>query len=223
MLRIILVFSMALVPIIGLRYHYNRFSLQVCGGGFLILLILWGGLRAYSAKPSFLVRSADTGRSIAVGLYLGLLWVIEISINNFLSPPLPGRDIVDNLFWAGIAVGLFLFAALCAYRADHLRVGVEAGTWTGLASGAVACCMALALTVFGMKSILGDPINLAEWADRGPRTGAPSMAAYFAYETFAGAFLHLIVLGIVMGVLLGLIGGATGKGMRLVCRLARHG
>jgi hypothetical protein len=39
---------------------------------------------------------------------------------------------------------------------------------------------------------------------------APTLAAYLAYETLAGAFLHLIVLGLGMGVLLGVAGGALG-------------
>ncbi|MBV9849082.1 MAG: hypothetical protein JO250_05270 [Armatimonadetes bacterium] len=40
-----------------------------------------------------------------------------------------------------------------------------------------------------------DPLNIAEWADRGPASGAPPMACYFAYQTFVGAFLHLLGWG----------------------------
>jgi len=53
----------------------------------------------------------------------------------------------------------------------------------------------------------------AEWASRRSSSAAPAIAAYFAYETFAGAFLHLVILGVVMGVLLGGVGGPLGKSL----------
>ncbi len=37
------------------------------------------------------------------------------------------------------------------------------------------------------------------------------MATYFAYQTLAGALLHLVVLGAILGLILGLVGGALGK------------
>jgi len=76
--------------------------------------------------------------------------------------------------------------------------------------------MALSMIVFGMRWITQDPLNIAEWAVRGAQSEAPSMAAYFAFETYAGAFLHLIVLGLMMGLLLGLIGGLVGKGIQMI-------
>jgi hypothetical protein len=78
--------------------------------------------------------------------------------------------------------------------------------------------MALALIVFGMYFITHDPLNLAEWAARSKANQSTTMAAYFAYETFAGAFLHLIVLGLLMGGLLGMVGGILGKGSKKVIR-----
>ncbi len=74
----------------------------------------------------------------------------------------------------------------------------------------MACVTALALAVFGMSLLRSDPVNLAEWANRGADSTAPSVAAYLAYETLAGAFLHLVVAGLVMGLLLGVAGGVLG-------------
>ena len=85
------------------------------------------------------------------------------------------------------------------------------GTWTGFASGAVACLTALALVIFGMSLLLSDPVNLTEWANRAKGSTAPTMASYFAFETLAGAFLHLVALGVGMGFVLGVVGGALGK------------
>ena len=75
-----------------------------------------------------------------------------------------------------------------------------------------------------MPLLLHDPLNQAEWAMRGPTSDAPSMAVYFAYQTLAGALLHLIVLGALMGVMLGPIGGMLGKGGRAIggLRTARN-
>jgi len=71
--------------------------------------------------------------------------------------------------------------------------------------------MALSLVLFGMRFLLRDPINISEYATRA--SGAPTvgMAAYFAYETMAGALGHLFVLGVIMGLLLGCLGGIIGR------------
>jgi hypothetical protein len=42
----------------------------------------------------------------------------------------------------------------------------------------------------------------------------PSPLTVARAETFAGAMLHLTVLGVVMGVLLGALGGLVGKALR---------
>jgi hypothetical protein len=131
---------------------------------------------------------------------LGLLWVIEIGINNFLAPPLPTRDIVDDIFWGVIAFSILSLALWQTYRVNSLIQGIRAGFWSGLTSGVLASSMALGVVVFGIAFIIRDPLNIQEWAMRGSSSGAPTMAAYFGYETLMGAFGHLVVLGIVMGV-----------------------
>ncbi len=221
-LLVITACNAALVPAVALQYSYDAVSVAVSWVGFLILLSLIGLLGILLARPGLREILSSAGHSVTLGMILGLLWVIEISINNFVAPPLPARDIVDNAFWAIIGLSILVFACVSAQRADQIRAGVEAGAWSGLASGAVACCMALSLIVFGMGAITRDPLNIAEWATRGPASGAPSMASYFAYQTFAGAFLHLIVLGGLMGVLLGGLGGAMGKAIKLASWLMRR-
>jgi len=73
-----------------------------------------------------------------------------------------------------------------------------------------------------MRFILQDSLNISEWAGRGTGGIAPSMAAYFAFETFAGAFGHLIILGLGMGSLLGFIGGSIGKSIKFITHLKQH-
>jgi hypothetical protein len=203
--------SLALVVITAAKYRFSGLTTGLSILGFVSLLatlaFLWfAGRRA--------IRRSDKSvalRSMKAGLALGLLWVVEISINNLIAPPLPGRDIVDDLFWAAIAAGILVLAVVSVRRTGRLTDGIEAGFWAGLASGMVACCTALLLIVCGMRFITGDPVNVSEWAARGGQSGAPSMAAYFAFETLAGALMHLIVLGVLQGVLLGVLGGAAGK------------
>jgi len=74
------------------------------------------------------------------------------------------------------------------------------------------------MTVFGMKFILLDPLNLKEWSDLKETSGYSDISVYFAYQTFAGALGHLFVLGIVMGLILGTIGGLSGKLARKLSR-----
>ena len=82
----------------------------------------------------------------------------------------------------------------------------------------MACLVAQGMVVFGMALITHDPLNVQEWTAIASSSGAPSMAAYFAFETLAGALLHLIVLGTLMGLLLGGVGGLVGGLLRLVLR-----
>ncbi len=201
---------------IAFRYSYSRLFTAASAAGFLVLFIaavfLWWYMRrigAFRADGSFQA-------TLAFGLLLGCLWVIEIGINNFIAPPLPQRDIIDNIFWFLVGLGILLVSAVQTFQTGQLRTGIQAGLWTGFISGLMACSMALSMVVFGMRWVTRDPLNVAEWAARGPQTGAPSMAAYFAYETFAGAFLHLLVLGLGMGFLLGLLGGLAGKVTQMI-------
>ena len=149
-------------------------------------------------------------RSTAAGLALGLLWTVEIAMNNVAQPPLPLRDILDNVFWGLVALGVFVVALREGVRRRTVRSGVTAGLWCGLATGAVACLTGMAFVVFGMPLLLADALNIAEWSDLGGGS-SQEMANYFALETMAGAIGHLVVLGLIMGVLLGVIAGAIGK------------
>jgi hypothetical protein len=201
----------ALVPVIALRYSYDTASAAGSAIGFLAMLVvawvLWTRRRPTAVDGHILAVA------IPVGVILGLMWVVEIAVNNVIAPPLPARDLIDDGFWAVIAIGIVLCAAVCAYRTRSIRQGVAAGAWSGLVSGLLACCTGLLLIVFGMRFLISDPLNIAEWASRRSSSAAPAIAAYFAYETFAGAFLHLVILGVVMGVLLGGVGGPLGKSL----------
>jgi hypothetical protein len=217
MLAIALI-NAALVPILAWSYSYDTRSELESGLGFAILAatawFVWFYRKRLKQRGDPLVP----GDATLVGIIAGLLWVIEISINNFIAPPLPLRDRIDDSFWAVIALLILGLATVSAYQSGSLLRGLKDGAWSGLVSGMLACWAALALIVFGMGLITRDSINIAEWADRGAGTHAPSMAAYFAFETFAGALLHLVVLGLVMGSLLGIIGGILGKSAAQVRR-----
>ena len=148
--------------------------------------------------------------NISFGLLIGLLWTIEISINNFIQPGLPARDIIDNIFWGTITLVLLIKIIRDVYQSNKIITGIKTGLWTGFSSGLVACLTALLIIVFCIKFIIKDPLNVKEWTDiKGTYT--KDIAVYFAYQTFAGAIMHLIILGIIMGLLLGIIGGLAGK------------
>jgi hypothetical protein len=226
----LMLFNVLLALVVALKYSYDTLTILESAAAILLLLgttaflgFTWlrkrgGAVPAGATLSSGLPSSATWVRSpeaaIRFGLLVGLLWAVEIGINNFLTPPLPARDRIDNLFWAAIAVLILAGSLVVAYRLGRFQAGVIFGFWSGLASGAVACGMALAVTVFGLKFLLQDPLNLAEWAARSTGEKAHSMAAYFAFQTLAGALLHLVVLGAGMGLLLGVLGGGLGRGLR---------
>jgi hypothetical protein len=208
---IVTVVSIMLVPITAVMYGYDTLSFVEAGAGFTVLLAIVGFLWHFRKRSISLGNSVTINKMTFVGLVLGLLWTVEIGINNFIAPPLPARDIIDNAFWAAIALSIFIQAVLVAYQTGSMLDGVKVGTWSGFISGLVACWASLTLIVFGMHFITHDPLNVAEWTLHRTNSNAPTMAAYFAFETLAGAFLHLLVLGLAMGALLGVIGGLIGK------------
>jgi hypothetical protein len=203
--------SVILVPSIALNYTYSAFSLIATGLGFAILLAALGATWFITRTTRQEEAPAALDKITLLGLVLGLVWVVEISINNVVTPPLPARDFIDNGFWALIAIGILVASVVAAYPSGRLSHGIAVGTWSGFVSGVVACGAGLSLVVFGMSLLLSDPLNLAEWSNRAKDSTAPTMASYFAYETFAGALLHLLVLGIGMGFVLGVVGGMLGK------------
>ncbi len=207
--------AMLLVLDVVVRYSYSKETAIEAAVGFAILLAVSGFLWRYRRHALRVLNEAALQPTLLLGTGLGLLWMMEISINNFIAPPLPARDIIDNLFWAVIALAILLFAGIQAYQRTSIISGIAAGLWSGSVSGLFACCMALAIIVFAMHLIEQDPLNVAEWAERGPGSSAPTLAAYFAFETFTGAFAHLLVLGVLMGGLLGVVGGVGGKGLKL--------
>lgn len=220
------VIAAALVAAALIRYPGNaRTATEYIGLGAAAIIILlglgiWTAFRAGSSKtrPDLAAarRLGSTG-----GVVLGILWVIEISFNNFVPPDIStpaARGIVDNGIWALIAIAMIVLAATSAYSARRFMVGVQAGFWSGLVSGLIACLMGLLLVVFWLQYVLRDPLSIQEWAERHTESGAPNMATYFAYETLGGALLHLVLLGIIMGGLMGLIGGGIGIGIAALRR-----
>lgn len=148
---------------------------------------------------------------VKAGLWMGLLWIAEIGMNNLLRPGLPMRDIYDDIFWGVIAVFIFIVSARWAIKNNSVTRGLKVGFWSGFSSGAVAALTALGFIVFGMKEILSDSLNMTEWRTVGSGSGVPNMEVYFVYQTLAGAVLHLVVLGVGMGVVLGVVGGIIAK------------
>src|SRR5205809_2489754 len=206
----LLIISAVLVLIIYLRYPALQWSLKIEAGGCLISLVILIVLILLIKK--FKNELSDKSKkNLNAGLYFGLLWTIEISINNIIQPRLPLRDHLDNIFWGIIALLILYVSYKDAFDTRRIITGIKAGFFSGFSSGIVACLTALILICFGMKLLLKDPINIAEWSDMKGKTNYPDMASYFAYQTFAGAIMHLIILGVIMGVLLGIIGGVVGK------------
>ena len=206
----LLIISAVLIPVLYWQYPVLRWSLKVeagaCLASFLVLAILILLVEKYKNE-----LSGKSKKNLNAGLYFGLLWAIEICMNNMVQPSLPLRDYLDNIFWAIISILIFYLSYKDALNEKKMAAGIKAGFFSGFGSGMVACTIALILTCFGMNLLLKDPVNIAEWTNIKGRTNYPDMATYFAYQTFAGAIMHLLILGIVMGVLLGIMGGFLGK------------
>ena len=206
----LLIICAVLVLFMYFLYPALPWSLKIEAGACLISVMVLIVLILLVNK--FKNKLSDKSKNnLNAGLYFGLLWTIEISMNNIIQPRLPLRDHLDNIFWGIIAVLILCVSFKAALDTTKIKAGIRAGFFSGFGSGIVACLTALILVCFGMKLLLKDPVNIAEWADVKSKTNYPDMAFYFAYQTFAGAIIHLIILGIIMGLLLGVIGGLAGK------------
>jgi hypothetical protein len=210
-LSISIVLSIVLVISIYFRYRPYSWPAGLEALGCLVSIIFM----AAALLILWLLRDKIINdlqkRNVALGLGFGLLWTIEISINNLIQPGLPLRDNIDNTFWAIIALLILITAIRDANQTNKFLKGVKSGFWSGIASGAIACLTALLFVVFGMKYLLMDPVNIKEWTDIKATENSPGMDVYFAYQTFSGAIMHLVILGAIMGLFLGIIGGFIGK------------
>jgi len=206
----LLIISAVLIIVMYLLYPALQWSLKLEAGACLvsltILIVFILLIEKFKNK-----LSGSSKENLKAGLYFGLIWTIEISMNNIIQPKLPLRDHLDNIFWGIIAVLVFYVSYKDAFHTRKVSAGIKAGFFSGFASGIVACLTGLILICFGMPLLMKDPVNVMEWTDMKGITKYPGMASYFAYQTFAGAIMHLIILGIIMGLLLGIIGGVTGK------------
>lgn len=207
MLAAISIVDTGLTIFITWQYAYDAATWIEATLAVLALLAVAASLIMFGQFSRRIITSSVVPWAIIVGIFLGSLWVVEILVNNVVTPPLPARDIIDNSFWAAIELITLAGAFAMTLRSRHMVHGFEFGAWSGLVSGLIACTAALALVTFGMRLLTADPLNVAEWAELGGHSGAPSIAHYFAFETMAGALGHLLVLGVGSGMLVGFMGG----------------
>ncbi len=223
-LSLLVGFALAILLVLAILARYPgepafAFRHLAAGGAALLALIafgVWIGVRGVGARG--MEASAALGRGLWLGCLCGLLWVVEIGFNNFVSPEVStaqARGVVDNGIWAAVALLILGVAVRCAYETRRVAIGLQAGYWCGLVSGLMASLMGLLLVVVWMGFLLRDPLAIQEYAERGLASGESDFAAYVAYETMPGAVLgHFLVLGVGMGAALGGLGGALGRGFR---------
>jgi hypothetical protein len=178
LLKYCLIISSILVIII--YFPYRPFSWPVgyealgCLVSLVILSLSIFLLWAFRNKSIL----TEEQKNISLGLTIGLLWTIEIGVNNLIHPMLPLRDVIDDIFWAEIALIILFFASAEAYEKRKISAGFISGFWTGTGSGVIACLTALVLIVFGMKFIISDPLNTKEWADTNRNLHYPNMKVF---------------------------------------------
>jgi len=115
--------AILLIVVALVRYPGNAATMngyRLLGAVSLLILLgsggwtLWRGWCAADTDTPIMLRLGIMG-----GFFLGLLWVIEIGFNNFVPPDIStgaARGVVDNVFWAIIAVGILGLSVLGAYR-----------------------------------------------------------------------------------------------------------
>src|SRR3954469_15325942 len=92
----LLLLSTVLVLVMYLLYPALQWSLKIEAGACLISLVIFIVLILLIKKFKNEL-SYKSKKNLNAGLYLGLLWTIEISMNNIIQPRLPFRDYLDNI------------------------------------------------------------------------------------------------------------------------------
>lgn len=214
---LIVTIILSIILVISIYFRYRSYSwpggLEAMGCLGSIVLMDTALLIFWFLKDKIINNLQK--KNVTLGLGFGLLWTLEISINNLIQPGLPVRDYIDNIFWGIIALLILITATWDTFNTNKFLSGVKSGFWCATASGAIACLTALILVVFGMKYILVDPVNVKEWTQVKATENLSGMDVYFAYQTIAGAIMHLFVLGAIMGLILGSLGGLIGKTLRI--------
>jgi hypothetical protein len=122
------------IAVILIRYAGNaQTSLRYAGLGIGVIAIelamgawvLFWGTRPRTDRGSMALRQGTI-----IGLLCGLLWVIEIGFNNFVSPDIStttARFYVDNSFWAAIVLIIFVATVISSYRSRQILAGIQVG------------------------------------------------------------------------------------------------
>lgn len=145
LLRILIIFCIVLSISVFFLYHTRSWPAGIEPLGclaaavslvFLLLALILGKNRFFS--------ESDWGY-LTTGLFIGLLWTAEISINNIICPDVPLRDRIDDSFWALIAFLILLNSVRASFSSNSFMGSVRAVS--GLVSAAVLllapqlCCL----------------------------------------------------------------------------------
>jgi hypothetical protein len=136
-----------------LRYPSVREHLKVGLVGLALVCVAATLTFFLGSGPLFAAEGKKIG--VHVGVLTGLMWVAEISFNNFVDPRIStggNRFYVDNSFWAAIALVILITSFATASKCHKISAGVRVGLWSGYISGTISCLMALSLVLFGMAS-----------------------------------------------------------------------
>lgn len=210
LLPLLLALCMLLSGRIFFLFHPDGWPNDSVSAAILGSTLLFGLLLLLSWHYRKVLSQPNNAQSQQFGLYIGLLWTLEIAINNFVQPALAYRDNIDNGIWAIITLLILAIGFQKTLESGNFRRGVQAGFWSGLGSGVLACLSALLLINFAMNQVCRDPLNIKEWQDIGHGEYTHNMAVYFAYQSYTGAVLHLYLLGMIWGLLFGALGAALG-------------
>jgi hypothetical protein len=156
----------------------------------------------------------DLHTGVGLGAILGLLWVVEIGVNNVFpacQAPVGTRDAIDDAIWALIGLLTLGVAGLASHRRGGSAPGAKIGLWSGIVSGLFAYLAGLLVVDLFLGAVVADPELVANF----PASQFPDLATYATFaivgaSPLVGAAGHLWLLGIAAGTLLGAVGGLAG-------------
>jgi len=126
-LRIILVLCVFLIVAVWAMYKPFAWPFGKEAAFCLLSVVLISTLVVILCTKKIVKISERQEKNVVLGLSFGLLWTIEISMNNFIRPGLPLRDILDNIFWAVIALAILIAAVNESYHSDKFVDGLKSG------------------------------------------------------------------------------------------------
>jgi hypothetical protein len=191
--------------------HYPRILRE---GGFasvalpLALLLFYAGAVVWGTyRPSY-ARSVALSDGTLVGLVIGLIFIADIAVENFITMNSQFSTLSTFSFMILIFLGFAGAGGRSAMHTGQVSLGVIASVWSALVSVLIALLFGFVVNFLFPRQLEQNLQASAEFV----RSGIHDLATFTFYNTLDSASSHLLEAPLI-ATICGAIGSLIGKGI----------